>query len=173
MRRILPFKIQILTFTHTILIVSIVSRPKIFVTGIVEFLDSQSTLTNSAHDGGCVLFVSCTTGECTVWNGAAHKFAVGTTVTGSAFAWAEFRGKVFLALTLGSTIFVRVRGTPDGALDLTVFSKIGRAIVLGGLAVAKALRVVNGVVGSICQTCNAGAAVKAVVGIGGGVHVCG
>ena len=129
-----------MTFTHTILIVSIVSRPKVLVTGIFEFLDSQSTFANP------------TTGECTVWNGTTHKFAVGTTVTRSAFAWSEFRGKVFLALSLGSAIFVRVGRTTDCALDLTVFSEIGCAIVLGILAVAKALRVINGVVGSICQS---------------------
>ena len=94
-------KFLILTFTHTILKVSIVPRPKILVTGIFEILDSQSTLTNPAHLGSCVivLFVGRTTGECTVGDRTTHKFAVGATVTRPAFAWSEFGGKVLAICT--------------------------------------------------------------------------
>ncbi len=128
--------------THTILVVSVVSGPKVLVAGVFKLLDSQSALANSAKARNIIgshIFVGDAARERALWNGSSHKLTVRSTVTRPAIAGSKFCGKVFLALSLGSAVFVRVIGTLNGTLDLAVFSKIRRSVVRGFLAVAKAL----------------------------------
>ena len=128
--------------THTILVVSVVSGPKVLVAGAFKLLDSQPALANSAeawNNIGSLIFVRYTASERTLWNRSSHKLTMRSPVTRPALAGSKFCGKVFLALSLGSAVFVRVIGTLNSTLDLAVFSKIRRSVVRGVLAVAKSL----------------------------------
>jgi len=153
----------------TILIIPVVTRPKVLVPSVFEFLDSQTALADPSQFrgfGGSVLVGGRpTAGEGAVRDRSPHKLAVGAPVADPAVARGEFSFKILLAGSLGGAVFVRILGTPDGPLDLAIFSVIGRPVVLCVLAVAKALGILDAVVGSVRQAIEAGAPVVAKVGI--------